>query len=185
MAEEKELKEEAQNQEETQNQEEIQTEQVVEKEEEKTEEMTQEEKKEETEAPQKTDSGKFKDLIEKIESLTVVELAEFVSELEEKLGVSGMPMMAPAMAVGTPAQAGQSAETVEEKSLFNIFVKEAGDNKIGAIKVVREVRPDLGLKEAKDFVEGLPKILKENVKKEEAEEIKKKLEEAGLKVEIQ
>lgn len=149
------------------------------------EEQNQNETSQNQEASSKQVSEKFKDLIEKIESLTVVELAELVSELEERLGVSGMPMMAaPVVASGTAGQTEGSAGA-EEKTHFNIVIKEAGENKIAAIKVVREVKPDLGLKEAKDFVESLPKTLKENVKKEEAEEIKKKLEEAGLKVELQ
>ena len=112
---------------------------------------------------------KFADLISKIESLTVVELAELVKALEEKFGAS-----AAAMAVAGPA-AGAVAEV---KDTFNVVLKAAGDKKIDVIKVVREVTA-LGLKEAKDLVEGAPKTVKEGVKKEEAEEIKKKFDAVG------
>lgn len=120
---------------------------------------------------------KFKDIVEKIEKLTVAELAELVKVLEEKFGVS-----ASAMAV-SPAGGGGAA-TTEEKTSFNVVLKSAGDQKINVIKVIREAT-NLGLKEAKDLVEGAPKVVKEGVKKEEAEQLKKKLEEAGAQVEIQ
>jgi large subunit ribosomal protein L7/L12 len=117
---------------------------------------------------------KFADIISKIESLTATELAELVKTLEEKFGISAS---APAAAAAAPAPA-------EEKTSFNVLLKSAGEQKINVIKAVREVTT-LGLKEAKELVEGAPKILKEGVKKEEAEEVKKKLEAAGATVEIQ
>jgi len=118
----------------------------------------------------------FDDLISKIESLTVVELAELVKKLEEKFGISAAAPMA--------AGGGAGAAAVEEKTAFNVVLKSGGASKLSVIKVVREVTT-LGLKEAKDLVDGAPKTVKENVKKEEAEEIKKKLETAGATVEIQ
>lgn len=135
-----------------------------------------EEVKEEKAAP----SGKFKDLIEKIESLSALELAELVKELEERFGVSAAAPMAMAAA---PAAGG--AEAAEEKSSYNVVLTNGGGNKIAAIKAVREILPELGLKEAKDLVEGAPKPVKENVAKEEAEAMKAKLEEAGATVELQ
>lgn len=117
---------------------------------------------------------KFSDLISKIESLTLAEMAELVKTLEEKFGISA----------AAPVAAGAAAGPVEEKTSFNVVLKAAGDKKLDVIKAVREVTT-LGLKEAKDLVEGAPKTVKENVKKEEAEEAKKKLEAAGAKVEIQ
>jgi large subunit ribosomal protein L7/L12 len=119
----------------------------------------------------------FEDLLSKIESLTVVELAELVKKMEEKFGISAA---APVAAGG----AGAGAAAAEEKTSFNVVLKSSGASKLNVIKVVREVTT-LGLKEAKDLVDGAPKTVKENVKKEEAEEIKKKLETAGAVVEIQ
>jgi large subunit ribosomal protein L7/L12 len=119
----------------------------------------------------------YDDIITKVESLTVVELAELVKKLEEKFGISA----AAPMAAGGGAGAGAAAE---EKTAFNVVLKSGGASKLSVIKVVREVTT-LGLKEAKDLVDGAPKTIKENVKKEEAEEIKKKVEEAGGQVEIQ
>jgi large subunit ribosomal protein L7/L12 len=118
----------------------------------------------------------FDDLISKIESLTVVELAELVKLLEEKFGISA----AAPMSAGGGAGAGPAAE---EKDTFNVILKAAGASKLNVIKVVREVTA-LGLKEAKDLVDGAPKTVKENVKKDEAAEIKKKIEEAGGTAEI-
>jgi len=115
------------------------------------------------------------DLITKIESLTVVELAELVKKLEEKFGISAAAPM---------AAGGGAAAPAEEKTSFNVVLKSGGASKLNVIKVVREVNSALGLKEAKDLVDGAPKTIKENVKKEEAEEIKKKLEAAGATVEI-
>ncbi len=120
-------------------------------------------------------SDKHQDLISKIESLTVVELAELVKALEEKFGIS---------AAAPVAAAGAGAGPVEEKDTFTVVLKAVGDKKLEVIKAVREVTT-LGLKEAKDLVEGAPKTVKENVKKDEAEMMKKKLEAAGAKVEIQ
>ncbi len=119
----------------------------------------------------------FDDLIAKIESLTVVELAELVHTLEEKFGISAA---APVAAGG----AGAGAAAAEEKTSFDVILKSAGASKLNVIKAVREVNPALGLKEAKDLVDNAPKAVKEGAKKEEAEEIKKKLTEAGAEVEI-
>src|SRR5271169_2442461 len=116
----------------------------------------------------------FEDLISKIESLTVVELADLVHKLEEKFGISAA---APVAAGG-----GAAGPAAEEKTAFNVVLKASGASKLNVIKVVREVTT-LGLKEAKDLVDGAPKTVKENLKKEEAEEIKKKIEEAGGTVE--
>ncbi len=115
--------------------------------------------------------AKFTDLVAAIEKLTVIELAELVSLLEDKFGVSAA---APAMMAAGPAAA------AEEQTSFNVELTEAGGNKIGVIKVVRELT-GLGLKEAKDIVDAAPKMVKENASKAEAEEIKKKIEEAGGK----
>ncbi len=133
-----------------------------------------EEKKEAAEVP-----AKFKDLVDQIEKLTVMELAELVKVLEDKFGVSAQ---AP-VAVAGAAPAGGGEEGGEEKSSFDIELAEAGSNKIAVIKVVREIT-EKGLKEAKDMVDGAPKVIKEGATKEEAEELKKKLEEAGAKVNL-
>ena len=119
---------------------------------------------------------KFKTLVEQVEKLTAIELSELVKILEEKFGVSAA---APVMMGAGPAAGG--AAPVEEKSEFNVELTEAGANKINVIKVVREIT-GLGLKEAKDIVDGAPKVVKENVAKAQAEEWKKKIEEAGGKV---
>jgi large subunit ribosomal protein L7/L12 len=121
---------------------------------------------------------KFKKLVDEIEKMTVLDLAELVKILEKKFGVSAA---APAMMMAGPAAAGAPGEAEEEKDSFDIEISEAGSNKIAVIKVVREVT-QMGLKDAKDLVDGAPKTLKEGVKKEEAGEIKKKLEDAGAKV---
>jgi len=119
------------------------------------------------------------DLIKEIESMSVMELNELVKALEEKFGVTAAaPVM---MAAG--AAAGQAATQAEEQTSFNVVLSSAGDKKIQVIKVVRELT-NLGLKEAKDLVDGVPKPVKEGVSKEEAEKIKAKLEEAGATVEI-
>ncbi len=117
---------------------------------------------------------KFKALVEQVEKLSVLDLSELVKVLEEKFGVSAA---APVMAMAAPGAAGAAAE---EKTDFNVELTEAGSNKIGVIKVVREVT-GLGLKEAKDMVDGAPKVIKEGAPKAEAEEIKKKIEDAGGK----
>ena len=118
--------------------------------------------------------AKIDELLETIDSLTVVELSELVKGIEEKYGVS-------AAAVAAPAAAGAAA--AEEKSAFKVVLKDVGGNKIQVIKVVRDVT-GLGLKEAKDLVDGAPKTVKENVSKEEAEELKAKFTEAGAVVEL-
>ena len=118
------------------------------------------------------------DMITKIESMTVVELAELVKKLEEKFGISAAAPMA-------VAGAGAGAAAAEEKTSFNVVLKSGGASKLNVIKVVREINSALGLKEAKDLVDGAPKTVKEGVKKEEADEMKAKLEAAGAQVEIQ
>jgi large subunit ribosomal protein L7/L12 len=122
------------------------------------------------------------DVIDFIANMTVLELSEFVKELEEKFGVSAaaMAVAAAPVAAGGPAAA---AEPVEEKTEFDVILSNAGDKKIQVIKVVRAIT-GLGLKEAKDLVDGAPSTVKEKVSKEEAEKIKKELEEAGATVEI-
>jgi large subunit ribosomal protein L7/L12 len=123
--------------------------------------------------------AKFADLVGQIEKLSVLELSELVKVLEDKFGVSAS---APAMMMGAmPAGNGSGAAAAEEKTEFTVELTEAGANKINVIKVVREAT-GVGLKEAKDLVDGAPKPVKENVAKAEAEELKKKLEEAGGKV---
>ncbi|HNQ35843.1 MAG TPA: 50S ribosomal protein L7/L12 [bacterium] len=120
------------------------------------------------------------ELVEAIAKLTVLELSELTKALEEKFGVSAaMPMMA----AGAPAAGAAPAAAAEEKTSFTVILAEAGANKIPVIKEVRAIT-NLGLKESKDLVEGAPKPVKENVGKEEAEEIKKKLEAVGAKVEV-
>ena len=123
-------------------------------------------------------SEKVEKLLEEIDSLTVIELSELVRGIEEKYGVSAVAAAAPA--AGGAAAAGAD----EEKSAFTIVLKEAGPNKIAVIKVVRDAT-GLGLKEAKDLVDGAPKTIKENVEKAEAEELKTKFTEAGAVVELQ
>ncbi|MFH1909979.1 MAG: 50S ribosomal protein L7/L12 [bacterium] len=133
--------------------------------------------KEEKPAP----SGKFKDLIKEIESMTVSDLAELVKALEDRFGVSAaMPMVAPTSgAVGAPTES-----VGEEKSSYNVMLKDSGAQKIAVIKAVREINQDLGLKEAKDLVDGAPKEIKKDVPKADAEEAKKKLEAAGATAEL-
>ena len=120
-------------------------------------------------------------LVEQLSGLTVLEVAGLVKQLEEKWGVSAA---APVAMAAAPAAAGAAAPAAEEKTTFDVILKEMGANKIGVIKEVRAAVPGLGLAEAKALVEGAPKPLKEGVTKEEAEEIKKKVEAAGAKVEI-
>ena len=122
--------------------------------------------------------AKIDELLETIDSLTVVELSELVKGIEEKYGVSAVAAAAPA------AGAVAGGEAAAEKTSFNVVLTEAGDQKIKVIKVVRDAT-GLGLKEAKDLVDGAPKTVKENVKKEEAEELKAKFTEAGATVELQ
>ena len=118
-------------------------------------------------------------IVEQLSGLTVIEAAQLSKKLEEKWGVSAA---APAAAAAAPAGAA-AAPAAEAKTTFDVVLKEAGANKIGVIKEVRAMT-SLGLKEAKDLVEGAPKTVKEGVSKEEAEELKKKLEAAGAKVEL-
>ena len=120
------------------------------------------------------------EIIAAIESMTVLELAELVKELEEKFGVSAA---APVAVAAAPAAAA-AAEPAEEKTEFDVILKEVGADKIKVIKVVREVVAGLGLKEAKELVDNAPKPLQEGVTKEAAEEIKKKFAEVGATVEI-
>ena len=116
------------------------------------------------------------DMIEEIKKMTVVELADLVKAIEEEFGVSAVAAAAPV--------AGAAGAAAEEKSSFNVVLKEAGANKIQVIKVVREAT-GLGLKEAKDLVDGAPKAIKEGASKEEAEDLKSKFEAAGAVVELQ
>ena len=133
-----------------------------------------EEKKEEVKVPEK-----FKKLVDEIEKMSVLDLSELVTILEDKFGVSAAaPMMMGAMPA---AGAGEDGDAAEAKSEFDVEVTSAGDAKINVIKAVREIT-GLGLKDAKDLVDGAPKVIKEKVAKEEAEEMKKKLEEAGATV---
>jgi large subunit ribosomal protein L7/L12 len=126
--------------------------------------------------------SKLEKIVEDLSSLTVLEAADLAKMLEEKWGVSAAaPVAVAAVAAGGGGAAAPAAEAQTE---FTVILKEAGDKKINVIKVVREVVPSLGLKEAKDLVEAAPKPVKEGVSKEEAETIKKKLEETGAKVEI-
>jgi large subunit ribosomal protein L7/L12 len=121
-------------------------------------------------------------IVEDLSSLTVLQAAELSKLLEEKWGVSAAAPVAAAAAAAPGAAA--PAEAVEEQTEFTVIITAAGDKKINVIKEVRSVRPDLGLKEAKDLVEGAPQNVKENVSKQEAEDVKKKLEAAGASVTI-
>ncbi len=127
-------------------------------------------------------SSKLAGLMKSIEELTVVEMATMVKALEEKFGVSASAVAVAAPAAGGGA-GGAGAAAVEEKTSFTVILADAGTNKINVIKEIRAVTT-LGLKEAKDLVEGAPKTVKENVSKEEAEAVKKKLEAVGAKVEL-
>ena len=119
-------------------------------------------------------------IVDELSALTVLEAAELSKLLEEKWGVSAAAPVAAAVAAGPAA----AVEVVEEQTEFTVVLTAGGDKKINVIKEVRSVRPDLGLKEAKDLVEAAPANVKENVSKQEAEEVKKKLEEAGASVTI-
>lgn len=133
-----------------------------------------EESKKEVEVPEK-----FKKLVSEIEQMSVLDLAELVKVLEEKFGVSAAAPMA--MMAAAPAAGAEGGEV--EKSAYNVELITSGDSKINVIKAVKEIT-GLGLKEAKDLVDAAPKAIKENVPKAEAEEMKKKLEEAGASVEL-
>ncbi len=117
------------------------------------------------------------DMIEEIKKMTVVELADLVKAIEEEFGVS-------AVATAAPAAGAAAGAAAEEKTSFNVVLKEAGDQKIKVIKVVRDAT-GLGLKEAKELVDGAPKTVKENVSKDEAEELKAKFTEVGAVIELQ
>ena len=123
-------------------------------------------------------------LVEQLSGLTVLEIAGLVKQLEEKWGVSAAAPVAVAAAPAGGGGGGAAAPAAEEKTTFDVILKEMGANKIGVIKEVRGAVPGLGLAEAKALVEGAPKPIKEGVTKQEAEEIKKKVEAAGAKVEI-
>jgi large subunit ribosomal protein L7/L12 len=125
--------------------------------------------------------SKLEKLVEDLSTLTVLEASELSKLLEEKWGVSAAAPVAVAAAGGAAAA---PVEAAEEQTEFTVVLTAGGDKKINVIKEVRGVRPDLGLKEAKDLVEAAPTNVKENVSKQEAEEIKKKLEEAGASVSI-
>jgi large subunit ribosomal protein L7/L12 len=120
------------------------------------------------------------EVVEFLKGMTLLEASELVKELEEVFGVSAAAAAAPMMM----APAGEAAPAAEEKDTFDVILTAAGGNKIAVIKVVREIVAGLGLKEAKDLVDGAPKALKEGVSKDEAEEIKTKLTEAGATVEV-
>ena len=123
-------------------------------------------------------------LVEQLSGLSVLEIAGLVKQLEEKWGVSAAAPVAVAPAAAGAPGGGAAAALAEEKSAYEVILKEMGANKIGVIKEVRGAVPGLGLAEAKALVEGAPKTIKEGVTKAEAEEIKKKIEAAGAKVEI-
>lgn len=148
-------------------------------EEKKVEEVKEEVKEDQPKAEKAAPSGKFVDLIKQIEELSVADLADLVKELEERFGVSAAAPMA--MAGGAPA-AGGAVE--DEKDSYTVMLKDSGAQKIAVIKAVREILPELGLKEAKDLVDAAPKEVKKDMPKAEAEEAKKKLETAGASVEL-
>src|SRR5579872_5356209 len=127
--------------------------------------------------------SKLDKIVEDLSSLTVLEAAELSKLLEEKWGVSAAAPVAMAAAPAAGAAAAP-AEAAEEQTEFTVVLTAGGEKKINVIKEVRSIRPDLGLKEAKDLVEGAPQNVKENVSKQEAEEVKKKLEAAGASVQI-
>ncbi len=120
------------------------------------------------------------DILETISNMTVLEVVELVEAMEEKFGVSAAAMAAPAAAAGGAAAGGEAAE---EQTEFDVVMSSFGENKVGVIKVIRAIT-GLGLKEAKEMVEGAPSTIKEGASKDEADDIKKQLEEAGAKVEV-
>ncbi len=123
------------------------------------------------------------EVIEFIANMSVLELAQFIKELEEKFGVTAAAPVAAVMSAAPQVSVSETVPAEEEKTEFDVILAEIGSNKINVIKVVREIT-GLGLKEAKELVESVPKPVKTGISKEEAQEIKKKLEEAGAKVEI-
>lgn len=126
-------------------------------------------------------TDKVQKIVDSVKELTLIEVSELVKALEDEFGVSAA---APMMMAGAMPAAGAAAEAAEEKTEFTVVLKDSGSNKIAAIKAVRTLKPDLGLAEAKAFVESAPKPVLENVKKEDADAAKKTLEEAGCVVEI-
>lgn len=153
--------------------------------EEKVEEVK--EAKEEVAAPAKEEAkkdvpAKFKDLVAEIDKMSVLDLSEFVKVLEDHYGVSAAAPVA--MMAGAMPAAGGEAEAAEEKTSFDVILAGAGAQKIAVIKAVREIKPELGLKEAKDLVDAAPKELLKGAKKEDAEAAKAKLEAAGATVEM-
>ena len=136
----------------------------------------------ETKAEKKTQSGKVSELLDAVKHLSVLELAELVKAMEEEFGVSAQAAVAVA-APGVATAGGGAAPVAEEKTTFQVVLASSGDKKIQVIKEIRTVT-NLGLKEAKDLVEGAPKVVKEGASKEEAQKIKQVLEAAGAKVEI-
>ena len=144
-------------------------------------EETKEEKKEESKKEKVEVPAKFKDLVKQVEEMSVLELSELVKVLEDKFGVSAA---APAMAIAAAPAAGEAGGAeAEEKSEFDVELVSAGDSKISVIKIIKEITGK-GLKEAKDIADGAPKVIKEKAPKAEAEELKKKLEEAGATVNL-
>jgi len=136
---------------------------------------------EEVKSAEKKVSAKLEDLIKTVEQMTVLELSDLVKALEERFGVSAAAPVAAVAMAGASGAAG--AAPAEEKTMFTVFLKDAGTNKIQVIKEVRALT-NLGLKEAKDLVESAPKEVKTDVPKDEAEKMKKQLESAGAKVEL-
>ncbi len=130
---------------------------------------------------QKKVSDKLEKIIKEVESLTVLELADLVKALEDKFGVTAA---APIAVAAGPVAGGGDQAAAEEKTEFNVILSASGANKIAVIKAVRIIKPDLGLKEAKELVEAAPKSILEGAKKEDAEKAKKVLEEAGAQVEL-
>lgn len=129
-------------------------------------------------------SANLQKVVDQVEKLTVMELADLVKALEDKFGVSAQAPVAAAAAAAPAASGAPAAGAAPEKSEFDVVLAAAGANKISVIKAVREIKPELGLKDAKDITEKLPHKLLEGAKKEDADEAKKKLEAAGAQVEL-
>lgn len=128
-------------------------------------------------------SEKVKGIVEAIGSLNVMELVQLVRALEKTFGISGIPVAAAPVAGQATAQAAEKQEEQKQKT-FNVVLKDAGPNKLQIIKEIRAILPNLNIKEAKDFVESLPKVVKEGVSEAEAKELKERLEKVGAKVEL-
>ena len=146
--------------------------------------MTEEKKITKETKTTKPTNDKLSKLIEEIGKLSVLELADLVKALEEKFGVSATAMVAPSATAAAPAAGQATGEATSEQTTFNVVLTDAGATKISVIKAVREINPNLGLKEAKDLVDTAPKEIASGVNKQTAEEAKKKLEAAGAKVEL-